>query len=139
MKKQKRKSQGKLSMVWVPQASCELSLSLGRKGFYAHRGSMSHGSWEKSANWWEFPAKFFLFCFALRALLLSTAQLWPVLLFLSKGTQALLVLPASIPDTGSIETKVLCCKCSPHCLPRQLHLKPVCSEGEQAMGAPALV
>lgn len=104
-------------MVWVPQASCELSLSLGRKGFYAHRGSMSHGSWEKSANWWEFPAKFFLFCFALRALLLSTAQLWPVLLFLSKGTQALLVLPASIPDTGSIETKVLCCKCSPHCLP----------------------
>lgn len=83
MNKQKRKSQGKLSMAWMPEVSCELSLSLGRKGLYAHRGSMSHGSCKKSANLWEFTAKFFLFWFALRALLLSIAQLWPVLLFLS--------------------------------------------------------
>lgn len=96
-------------MAWMPQASCELSLSLGRKGLYAHRGSMSHDSWEKSANLWELPAKFFLFCFALRALLLSIAQLWPVLLFLSKGTQVLPLLPASIPGTVSIENEVVCC------------------------------
>lgn len=104
------------------KASCELSLSLGRKGLYAHRGSMSHGSWEKSANLWELPAKFFLFCFALRALLLSIAQLWPVLLFLSRGTAGV----ASLHPGESLEKIRLFAVlngCSLHCLPRDLHLK----------------
>lgn len=46
---------------------------------------MSRDPSEKSANLWELPGKFILFCSALGALLLSTAQLWQPLPLLSEG------------------------------------------------------
>lgn len=85
MNKQKKKKSGQIThgldatgIVWIIPLS-------GEKGLYAHRGSMSHDPWEKSANLWELPGKFILFCSALGALLLSIAQLWQPLPLLSEG------------------------------------------------------
>lgn len=135
MSEQNRKNSGAIihglgatSIMWIVPLPRE-------EGFICPQ--REHVPWflKKSANLWELPTKFFLFCFALRALLLSTAQLWPVLLFLSRGTQVLLVLLASIPDTVSIRLFVVLKGCSPHCLPGKLHLKLVCTEGEQVKAA----
>lgn len=98
---------------------------------------MSHDPWEKSANVWEIPGKFILFCSALGALLLSIAQLWQPLPLLSEGRSKDAGIADAVtlhPGTVSIENKVVCCiELLFSLLPaptsqKKLHLKGVCTE-----------